>query len=127
MKLNFTRTNGPVDEEIDRLIALSGEISNPLFVQEMILAALKAGQEEKKKADLKLMNSTLKEMRYTSKIFGPYKNVKKLLSSAPQGHVRPTRIPDGFLLRRKLAEAGYMIITGGGLGIMQAAHERSRP
>jgi uncharacterized protein (TIGR00730 family) len=129
MKLNFTRTNGPVDEAIDRVIDLSGDIRNPLFVREMILAALKAGQEEKeKKADLKLMNSTLKEMRYTSKIFGPYRNVRKvtIFGSARTLPEQPT-YKMAYLLGRKLAEAGYMIITGGGAGIMQAAHEGAGP
>jgi uncharacterized protein (TIGR00730 family) len=128
-KLNFTRTNGPVDEAIDRLIALSGGILNPHFIREMILTALKAGQEEKeKKADLKLMNSTLKEMRYTSKIFGPYKNVRKVTIFG-SARTRPEQ-PEyrlASLLGRKLSEAGYMIITGGGPGIMQAANEGAGP
>ncbi len=44
----------------------------------MILAALKAGQKNDGKADLKLMNSTLKERRFAAKVFGPYRKVKKV-------------------------------------------------
>ena len=44
----------------------------------MIITALKAGQEADESADLKLMSSTLKEMRFTSKVFGPYSNVRKV-------------------------------------------------
>ena len=78
MELHFTRTNGPADEAIDRLIELVGQTHHPEIVREMILAALKAGQEDDGKAGLKLMNTTLKEMRFTSKVFGPYRNVKKV-------------------------------------------------
>ena len=78
MELHFTKTNGVVDEAIDRLIELSDEVRRPEIVREMILAALKAGQEDDERADLKLMNSTLKEMRFTAKVFGPYRRVRKV-------------------------------------------------
>src|SRR5512135_789179 len=78
MQLHFTHTNGPVDEAIDRLMAEAGGILRPEYVREMILAALKAGQEDDDSADLKLMNTTLKEMRFTSKVFGPYRSVRKV-------------------------------------------------
>ena len=78
MELHFTKTNGPVDDAIDELLKLAGDIHQKGIVREMILAALKAGQEDENKADLKLMNATLKEMRFTSKVFGPYKGVRKV-------------------------------------------------
>lgn len=129
MKLHFTRTNGPVDEEIDRLIELAGGIRSPELIREMIVAALMAGQEEKEdKADLKLMNSTLKEMRFTSKIFGPYRHVKKITVF---GSARTTPEDEAYkmarLLGKKIVEAGYMVITGGGPGIMQAVNEGAGP
>ena len=65
MKLHFTKTNGLVDETIDRLMKTAEGIQRPEYVREMIIAALKAGQEDDKRADLKLMNTTLKEMRFT--------------------------------------------------------------
>jgi hypothetical protein len=71
MKLRFTRTNGPADEAIDSLMDLAGDIHHTDLVREMILAALKAGQEAEIRGDLKLMNTTMKEMRFTTKIFGP--------------------------------------------------------
>ena len=43
MKLHFTKTNGPVDEAIDKLMQTAEGIRRPEYVREMILAALKAG------------------------------------------------------------------------------------
>lgn len=128
MELHFTRTNGPVDEAIDHLMELSGHIYNPDIIREMILAALKVGQEEEHTADLKLMNSTLKEMRFTSKVFGPYHNVRKV-SVFGSARTRPEEsvYKMGYLFGQKLAEAGYMVITGGGSGIMQAVNEGAGP
>ncbi len=124
MKLHFTRSNGPVDEAIDRLIETAEGVHRPEYVREMILAALKAGQEDDERADLKLMNTTLKEMRFTSKVFGPYRNVRKVTvfgsaRTSPDEPVYDMAREFG----RKLAEAGYMVITGGGNGIMEAAND----
>jgi uncharacterized protein (TIGR00730 family) len=124
MELHLTRTNGPVDDAIDYLVQLAGPVCCVDIVREMILAALKAGIEEAEEADLKLMNSTLKEMRFTSKVFGPYRTVRKVTVF---GSAR-TRPEDpvyrmALLLGRELAEAGYMVITGGGPGIMEAINE----
>jgi len=90
----------------------------------MILAALKAGQESEDVADLKLMNSTLKEMRFTSKIFAPYRTVRKV-SVFGSARTRPDEAlyKMASLFGRKLAETGHMVITGGGPGIMQAVNE----
>jgi uncharacterized protein (TIGR00730 family) len=128
MKLRFTRTNGPMDEAIEQLIKLAEGIHRPEYVREMILAALKAGQEDDASADLKLMNTTLKEMRFTSKIFGPYRSKRKVTvfgsaRTLPEEPVYQT----ANLFGRKLAEAGYMVITGGGGGIMRAANEGAGP
>jgi uncharacterized protein (TIGR00730 family) len=128
MELHFTRTNGPVDEAIDKLIEIVGNVHHTELVREMILAALKAGQEGDERADLKLMNSTLKEMRFTSKVFGPYHNVRKVtvFGSAKTKPDEPV-YRMARLLGRKLVETGYMVITGGGSGIMHAVNEGAGP
>ncbi|MGE5238735.1 MAG: TIGR00730 family Rossman fold protein [Chloroflexota bacterium] len=128
MKLAFARTNGLIDDVIDQLIEDAGEITCPSLVREMIVAALKAGQEQDDAADLKLMNSTLKEMRFTSKVFGPYRRVKKVTVF---GSARTLPGEGAYemaqALGRKLAKAGYMVITGAGPGIMQAVNEGAGP
>ncbi|MDX1764206.1 MAG: TIGR00730 family Rossman fold protein [bacterium] len=128
MDLHFTRTNGPADQAIDDLMALVEGVRHPGLVREMILAALKAGQEANGKGGLKLMNSTLKEMRFTAKVFGPYREVRKVTAF---GSARTE--PDEVIYKmaqhfgRRLSEEGYMVITGGGPGIMQAVNEGAGP
>jgi uncharacterized protein (TIGR00730 family) len=124
MKLRFTRTNGPADEAIDSLMGLAGDIRHQDLVREMILAALKAGQETEIRGDLKLMNTTMKEMRFTTKIFGPYRNKRKVtvFGSARTAPDEPV-YQMASLFGKKLAEKGFMVITGGGGGIMQAVNE----
>lgn len=128
MELHFTRTNGPIDETIDRLMELVEGVHHPELVREMILASLKAGQEEDIKADLKLMNTTLKEMRFTAKIFGPYRDARKVtvFGSARIAPDEPLyRMAHSF--GAALARESYMVITGAGGGIMQAVNEGAGP
>lgn len=124
MRLSFSKTNGPVDDAIDSLMTVAGGVRQPELVREMIIAALKAGQESEDRADLKLMNTTLKEMRFTSKVFGPYSKVRKVtvFGSARTKPGEPLYELAAYLGSR-LAERGYMVITGGGPGIMQAVNE----
>ena len=128
MKLHFTRNNGIVDEEIDRLIEAVGAVHDAEIVREMIIASLKAGQEDRDRADLKLMNTTLKEMRFTSKIFGPYRKTRKVTVFG-SARTRPDEPVYGMAsdLGKALARAGYMVITGAGGGIMQAVNEGAGP
>jgi uncharacterized protein (TIGR00730 family) len=124
MDIRFTANNGIVDTAIKELLDLVGPIRHRSIVREMIIAALKAGQENPEKADLKIMCGTLKEMRYTAKVFGAYRHTRKITLF---GSARTT--PDNPLYQmakefgRKLAASGFMVITGGGPGVMLAANE----
>jgi len=122
--LHFTRTNGAADDAVDSLIELVGDVGHADLVREMILAALKAGQEQNNRADMKLMNTTMKEMRFTGKIFSPYRSIRKVTAF---GSARTSPDEPIYAMARafgrKLADAGYMVITGGGQGIMQAVNE----
>lgn len=124
MELSFSRANADVDQIISHLLEVSGDIRQPALIREMLLAVLKVGQEVDYLADLKLINRTLREMRFTTKVFGPYRDRKKVTIF---GSARTQ--PDNEMYRkcvdfsRKLADRGYMIITGGGPGIMQAGNE----
>lgn len=127
MGLHFSNNNGPVDTAIDQLMEMV-TVHHPEIIREMIIASLKAGQEDDMRADLKLMNSTLKEMRFTSKVFGPYRGIKKVTVFG-SARTRPDEAVYRMaqLFGRKLAEAGYMVITGGGGGIMEAVNDGAGP
>jgi uncharacterized protein (TIGR00730 family) len=124
MELSFARTNSEIDQIIDDLIRTAGDIHHPNLVREMIISALKAGQESDYLADLKMLNNTMKEMRYTNKVFATYRPRKKvtIFGSARTEPGEPI-YQKCVRFSSRLAELGYMIITGGGPGIMQAGNE----
>jgi len=128
MEIHFKRDNGPVDERIHGLIELAGGIRRPGIVREMILASLKAGQEDTGRVDLKLMSTSLKEMRFTAKAFSAYHHAQKVtVFGSARTQTDETTHQMARLLGKKLAKSGYMVITGGGPGIMQAVNEGAGP
>ena len=124
MELSFKRRNGKIDELIDTLMESVDAIHHPDMIREMIISALKSGQECDYPADLKLLNNTMKEMRYTTNVFAPYREKRKVTifgSARTEPHEQIYQTCLRF--SRKLADKGFMIITGGGPGIMQAGNE----
>ncbi len=69
--------------DIDRIIADLASAchsnDNIDLVEEMLTTIVKLGFENNDRGDLKLINTALKELRYTSKIFTPYRNERKVV------------------------------------------------
>jgi uncharacterized protein (TIGR00730 family) len=127
-KVHFSRINGDIDVLVDTLIQRAEPICCPDIVREMILSALRAGQDTHSRADLKFMNSTMREMRKTNEVFSPYRHVRKVTvfgsaRTQPQDEVYKMAVAFG----RRLAEEGLMVITGAGGGIMEAANVGAGP
>jgi len=127
MDINFSRTNGRVDELLDEILQLT-EVHHPEMVREIVLNALKAGREVDYLADLKMMRTTLREMRNTTRLFGTHRGRKKvtIFGSARTGREEPI-YQKCVTFARQLNRLGYMVITGGGPGIMQAGNEGAGP
>jgi uncharacterized protein (TIGR00730 family) len=124
MELSFSRANDPVDQLITQLMETAGGIHQPQIIREMLLSALKIGQETDYLADLKLINRTLREMRFTTQVFGPYRGRKKVtIFGSARTQPGDEMYQKCLRFSRALADKGYMIITGGGPGIMQAGNE----
>jgi len=124
MELRFHEPNLEIDDRIESLMDLAGIDANRDIIRELIIASLKGGQDTRDRGDLKMMNTTLKEMRYTAKVFGPYRNRLKVTVFGSARTLPGTPLYDMALrLARGLVENGFMVITGGGPGIMEAANK----
>lgn len=86
------------------------------------MTALKMARDGMGTADLKLMNRSLKEMRYAAKVFAGYRQVRKVCVF---GSARTPETSADFLaaeeFAREMVANDFMVITGGGDGIMGAA------
>ena len=119
------------DKVIDSLIAeLAKKCSydkNEHILHEILTTAVKLGLESRDAGDLKLVNNTLKELRYSFKIFAPYRHTKKVIifgSARTKKTSAEYKMAEEFA--RKLTEKGYMVVTGGGPGIMEAGNKGAK-
>ncbi|NOR50345.1 MAG: TIGR00730 family Rossman fold protein [Desulfuromonadales bacterium] len=123
MDISLKKTNGSLDNLINEILSMA-DVHHPKIIREMVLSALKTGQESDYLADLKMLRSTMNEMRSTTKMFSPYRERKKVTifgSARTQPHEESYK--KCVIFSRQLVRLGYMVITGGGPGIMQAGNE----
>jgi len=118
-----TTGNPQTDELVRQLVASSGCQKSCDYIEEMVITALKMGHDQTTVADLKLFSRSLKELRHAARVFAPYRNVPKVVvfGSARTAPTEPEAHEAEDFSRRMQQEHGYMVITGGGEGIMGAA------
>jgi uncharacterized protein (TIGR00730 family) len=94
------------------------------FVREMVETSLRLLRDGTGTGDLKILNAALRELRYAFKVFAPYRQVRKVSCF---GSARTPSTAPAYRTAREFAHAiadrGYMVITGGGDGIMRACQE----
>jgi uncharacterized protein (TIGR00730 family) len=114
----------PFDERIHQLVADWGAEKSPELIEEMIITALKMARDKMGTGDLKLMNRSLKEMRYAAKVFSNYRAFRKVCvfgSARTPPSEAQYAVAEQFA--REMVAQNYMVITGGGDGIMGAAQK----
>ncbi|HVS39155.1 MAG TPA: LOG family protein [Gemmataceae bacterium] len=93
------------------------------LVQQIRETADKLLRDGASRGDVKLLNTALKELRYAFKIFTPYRGIRKVtvFGSARLAADNPA-FQQAVAFSRRIAEAGWMVITGAASGIMEAGH-----
>jgi uncharacterized protein (TIGR00730 family) len=116
--------NDELDTRITALIEAAQIGRDADLVFEMVVSAIRMGREAADRGDLKLINATLKELRYSFLVFEPYGEVRKV---AIFGSARTKQDDPGYIVARDFGEAmaarDWMVITGAGPGIMEAGIE----
>ena len=113
-----------VDNIIKELAKGACSTETGCLLREILTTAIKLGHESHDSGDLKLVNNALKELRYSFKIFSPYRNVKKVIIF---GSARSPKESAEYAMAeefaKKLTDKGFMIVTGGGPGVMEAGNK----
>ena len=111
----------PTDREIIRQL-LASRPHNADLAQEIIETALRLLEDPADRLDWKVITSALKEMRYAAKVFAPYRERPKVtvFGSARTAPDAP-EYQQAMAFGQAIVQRGYMVITGGGEGIMGAA------
>ena len=109
---------------IPELLAAIPSVRNRRLVEELILTAIGLGDDDAETLNLKIAAAALKEMREAFEMFQPYAGRPKVavFGSARTGPDDPL-YAQARTIAAQLSELGWMVITGAGPGIMQAAME----
>jgi uncharacterized protein (TIGR00730 family) len=121
-----------MDPELKRriqdLIAYRGGGHNEENVADIIENALKLLTDVEHTGDVRVIQTALRELRYAFKLFAPYAETRKVtMFGSARTQASKQEYSQAVDFGRKIAQAGFMVITGAGGGIMQAGHEGAGP
>lgn len=118
-QLHSEQSNRQIDELL-KTLDVSPEVWR--FYAEMLTTVLKMFEDGADLGDLKIAHAAFKELRYGFKVFAPYRHIPKVTVF---GSART--LPDDPIslqaraFSARMMEAGWMVITGAGDGVMAAA------
>lgn len=119
--------NPAIDGMVRKLAKAVSSDDTGFLLREMLTTIAKLGMETADRGDLKLVNTVLKELRYSFKVFSPYRHVKKAIIF---GSARAAKTSSAYKMAeefaRKITGKGYMVVTGGGPGIMEAGNKGAK-
>jgi uncharacterized protein (TIGR00730 family) len=122
----------PVDPELRKriqdLIDYKGGGHNPENVADIIETSLRLLVDLKDTGDVRVIQTALRELRYAFRLFAPYAHKRKVTIFG-SARTQPNKLEyqQAVEFGKKIAKAGFMVITGAGPGIMQAGHEGAGP
>ncbi|HAV65246.1 MAG TPA: TIGR00730 family Rossman fold protein [Verrucomicrobiales bacterium] len=124
MGKNAGGSDNELKAKIRELILIKGGGGNEDLVEDLIENALKLLTDVKVRGDVRVIQTAVRELRYAFRLFEPF-DQKRKVTVFGSARTKPDRIEyqKAVEFGRKMVEAGFMVITGAGGGIMQAGHE----
>ncbi|MCP4590538.1 MAG: LOG family protein [bacterium] len=115
------------DADIREFLAKHGSDANNDLLADMITTICRMAKDDCGRGEAKLLNRALKELRYAFKIFAPYAEVPKvtIFGSARTKEEDPQYV-EAVKFAQIIEQAGWMVITGAGNGIMRAGHHGAK-
>ncbi|MDJ0496476.1 MAG: TIGR00730 family Rossman fold protein [Acidimicrobiia bacterium] len=118
-----------LDQRLEELVrdavsSQSDDNHDETLVREMIVSVLKMHRDDTDRGDLKLVNSALKELRYSFLVFSRYRETPKV---TVYGSARTSPEDPNYELAAEFANLmadthQWMVVTGAGPGIMEAGN-----
>ena len=120
---NYQIGDPEIDGWIEALSQVAASDECRESFRQILTTVTKLAMEHVDLGDFKLTNTTVKELRHSYRVFLPHREKRKVVvfGSARTG----PKDPDYLLtadLAKQLREKGFMIISGGGPGVMEAAN-----
>jgi uncharacterized protein (TIGR00730 family) len=109
---------------INRLLDEAGAVRNRDVLADILRNTYELAGHDVDRLDLKITRDAVKEMSTAFRMFAPYAHVPKVtVFGSARTHPTDPLYDQARELARRLADAGWMVVTGAGPGIMAAATE----
>jgi uncharacterized protein (TIGR00730 family) len=113
-----------VEERIAELVEAIGPDDDADLIRDILRSAARLGRDDVERLDLKITRAVVAEMRDAFAVFAPYRHVPKVTIF---GSARIREADPLYAQTRRfaaeMADAGWMVVTGAGPGIMLAGME----
>jgi uncharacterized protein (TIGR00730 family) len=108
---------------IAELIQAKGGGANEAEVADIIENALKLLADVQDTGDVRVIQTTVRELRYAFRLFAPYAEKRKItIFGSARTQPSKAEYQQALEFGKKISAAGFMVITGAGGGIMHAGH-----
>ena len=119
----YTLENEELNRQLDELLEELKPYPHLELLREVFVTGVKLAWEDCSRGDLKILRASMKELRYAFKLFASYRSSPKLsLFGSSRCLPEDAEFQTALEFSRKMAEAGYMVITGAGPGVMAAGN-----
>ena len=116
-------TRDDLEARVQELIALQGSHRDDDLIEDMIITSLKLVLDGTPRGELKIMAAALRELRYAFKTFLPYRDIRKIsIFGSARTPPQAPEFKQAHAFAEEMVRRGYMVITGAGPGIMEAAN-----
>ncbi len=112
--------NPKLDERLRQLVADASENNNQDLIVELVTTVLKMHRDSATRGDLKLINTAVKEMRYSNLVFSRHEEPKVTIYGSARVSEDDPNYQLTVAFAATMARHGWGIITGAGPGIMEA-------
>ena len=115
---------GRVLESVRSILTAEDNSLRGALCREILVNSLDVQHDDLDILDLKVINRSMREMRYAFKVFKPYRHIRKvsIFGSARTAEGSPY-YRNAVKFARMLSQKGFMVITGAADGIMKAGNE----
>ncbi len=117
-------TEPDIRQRLGQLLDAAGVTENRDLLFDMLTTVLRMGGDDVDRLNLKITRAALREMRQAFRVFAPYHDVPKVTVFGSARTLRQDPLyRQACELAAGFAQAGWMVVTGAGPGIMAAATE----
>jgi len=123
-KKSYKVGNINIDREIDLLAKKYSIPQSRNYIHDLFTTVIKLHLDRADQKDLYLVTNTIKELRHIFRIFAKYRDKRKVVMfGSHRTSVKSKEFQQAEEFAREMVKHDYLIITGGGGGVMEAGNK----